>query len=190
MYEDLYSRSSEEYWGSEGNNKRMRIYYKLSKSLKCIRYLMITMLAIYCVVLATNSIFCLFDNLICCKNEILILNLINFKRFVINNYIITFIIILFVGIYFGIKQKQTVKEYVLNFVRGFLFLPVSFLLVYNFVVLGSLMRSFYLVVVFVVIMILIELLTKRIDKLYDLAVGSVEVNRKGDKKVCKNCKGK
>ena len=47
------------------------------------------------------------------------------------------------------------------------------------------MSSFYLLVVFVVVNLIINQLTNRIDKLYDVAVGNIEMNRKGDKKVCK-----
>ena len=74
--------------------------------------------------------------------------------------------------------------------NNLLFLPISALLIYNFVVLGSLMTNFYLLVVFVVIMFIINQLTTRVDKLYSIAVGEVNENRKGENKVCKKCKGK
>lgn len=71
--------------------------------------------------------------------------------------------------------------------EGLLFLPISALLTYNFMLLGSLMRSFYLVVAVAVVIFFIESLAKRIDRLYELAVGSTDENknRKGDNKVCK-----
>ena len=49
------------------------------------------------------------------------------------------------------------------------------------------MRSFYLVVAVAVVIFSIESLAKRIDRLYELAVGSTDENknRKGDNKVCK-----
>lgn len=49
------------------------------------------------------------------------------------------------------------------------------------------MSSFYLLVLYVVVTSVIGFVSKRIDTLYDIAVGSVEVNknRKGDKKLCK-----
>ena len=68
---------------------------------------------------------------------------------------------------------------------GLLFLPVSALLIYNFVALKSLMSSFYLLVVFSVLMIIINQLTNRIDRLYDIAVGSNEIKEKKGKKICK-----
>ena len=70
-------------------------------------------------------------------------------------------------------------------VSGLLFLPVSALLIYNFVELKSLMSSFYLLVVFSVLMIIINQLTNRIDRLYDIAVGSNEIKEKKGKKICK-----
>ena len=47
------------------------------------------------------------------------------------------------------------------------------------------MSSFYLLVVFSVVVIIINQLTNRIDKLYDIAVGSNETKDKGGKKICK-----
>ena len=185
MYEDLCSGSSEKYWRSEGNNKRMRSYHKLSEILKITKNILLIGLAIYCVILATNSIFCLHDKFICCDTEISILSFINFRNFVLDIYIATFIIALFVVLYFSRKQKYSMKQVINVIANSLLFLPVSSLLVYNFVVLGSLMSSFYLLVVFVVVNLIINQLTNRIDKLYDVAVGNIEMNRKGDKKVCK-----
>ena len=58
-------------------------------------------------------------------------------------------------------------------------------------ILGSLMSSFYLVVVVAVIIISIDFISKRIDRLYDVAVNGKEVkevvdkNGKGDNKKCK-----
>ena len=49
------------------------------------------------------------------------------------------------------------------------------------------MRSFYLVVVVAVLIYSIDYLIKRIDSLYELAVGSKELNKKGkgENKICK-----
>lgn len=181
----MCSGSSEKYWRDEGNNKRMRSYHKLSKILKVVKYLLIVGLAFYCVVLATNSIFCLFDRYICCENELTLLNFIDFKGFVLDIYIATFIITSFVVLYFSRKQKYSLKKFISIIVDSLLFLPVSALLIYNFVVLGSLMSSFYLLVVFSVVIIIMNQLTNRIDKLYDVAVGSNETKEKGGKKICK-----
>lgn len=163
----------------------MRSYYKLSKILNVIKYILIIGLALYCVVLATNSIFCLFERYICCDNEITLLNFIDFKGLVFDVYIATFIITSFVVLYSSRKQKYSFKKFIYIIVDSLLFLPVSALLVYNFVVLGSLMSSFYLLVVFSVVIIIINQLTTRIDKLYDIAVGSNETKEKGGKKICK-----
>ncbi len=180
VFEDLCSGSSEKYWHSEGNNKRMRGYHKLSKILKTIRYILIVLLAIYIVVLSTESIVCLFD-----KMEFNLLSSIDLKKFILDVYITTFISTSFIIFYSNRKQKYLLKKIIYLVVDSLLFLPVSILLIYNFLAVGSFMRCFYLLVVFSVVMIIIEQLTNRIDKLYDIAVGSIEINRKGDKKVCK-----
>ena len=100
-------------------------------------------------------------------------------------YIATFIITSFVVLYFSRKQKYSFNKFIYIIVNSLLFLPVSALLIYNFVALGSLMSSFYLLVVFSVVVIIINQLTNRIDKLYNIAVGSNETKDKGGKKICK-----
>ena len=115
------------------------------------------------------------------------MNIDTFKKFVYDTYIITFIMSLFVVLYVSRKRKYSLKKIVLIMIKGLLFLPISSLLTYNFVMLGSLMRSFYLAVIIAVLVFAIDFLIKRIDSLYDLAVGSTDVNknRKGESKVCK-----
>lgn len=179
-------RSSEKYWSEEGNNKRMQTYHKFSKALKIIDYVFVIGFVFYILVLCTNSLFHLFDNMINCVDQMELSHLYNFKSIVYNTYEITFITILIFVVYNLIKKKYEIKKVKSTLLVGMLFLPVSALLIYNFIMLGSLMSSFYLLVVFVVISWIIKLLTKRIDNLYDIAVGSIEIdkNRKGEKK-CK-----
>jgi hypothetical protein len=181
----LCSESSEKYWCDEGNNKRMRSYYKLSKILKVIKYLLILGLIFYFIILATNSIFCLFDKYICCEKELTLLSYVDFKKFILDIYIVTFIITLFVVLYLSRKQRYSLNKIFCILVSALLFLPVSALLIYNFVALKSLMSSFYLLVVFSVLMIIINQLTNRIDRLYDIAVGSNEIKERKGKKICK-----
>lgn len=185
IYKDLCSGSSEKYWKNEGNNKRMQNYNKLSKSLKIVKQIIKLLIIIYFIILSTNSIFCLYDRLICCNNEVNLLSFVDFRKFLLDTYIATFIIFVFVVLYISRKKKDSLNNIINIFMISLLFLPVSILVVYNFVVLGSLMRSFYLLVVFSVVIFIINQLTNRIDKLYNLAVGNMEMNRKGDKKVCK-----
>lgn len=165
----------------------MRIYHKISMTLKVFKNLLIAGLFIYCLFLSTNTIFCLFDRLNCCQNAQSLTNSVDLKKFVFDTYIITFIMMLFVVFYFSRKNKYSVKKIGSAIIGNLLFLPISALLTYNFMLLGSLMRSFYLLVVFVVIVVSINFLTNKIDKLYGIAVGSTKEhkNRKGDNKVCK-----
>lgn len=189
FYKDLFSSSCEDYWSDEGNNKRMQNYHKLSITLKYIKYLLILGLIIYGVYLSTNTIFCLFDKMICCDNDMILLSLINIKKFVFNTYIMTFVIFLFLVVYFSRRRKLNLKQILKLILVSLTFLPMSALLNYNFMILGSLMCSFYLVVIITVVMLSIDFLTKRIDGLYKIAVEGkvvkeVDMNRKGDKK-CK-----
>lgn len=181
----MCSESSEKYWCDEGNNKRMRTYYKLSKILKIIKCLLILGLILYCIILTTNSIFCLFDKYICCEKELTLLSYVDFKKFILDIYIVTFIITLFVVLYLSRKQRYSLNKIFCILVSSLLFLPVSALLIYNFVALKSLMSSFYLLVVFSVLMTIINQLTNRIDRLYDIAVGSNEIKERKGKKICK-----
>lgn len=191
FYKDLFNSSSEEYWNDEGNNKRMQTYHKLSIIMKYIRVVLLLIIVIYCLYLSTNTIFCLFDKLSCCGDEISLTSLIDLRKFVFNTYIITFVMMLFVVLYLGKKNKLNLKNIIINVFRLLLFLPISALLNYNFVILGSLMSSFYIVVVVAVIIISIDFVSKKIDRLYDVAVNGKEVkevvdkNGKGDNKKCK-----
>lgn len=168
----------------------MRNYHKVSIGLKILKYILMIAITFYCVVICTNSLFCLYDKMICCNLAIDLLTFINFKDFILDIYISTFIIISFVVLYYGRKEKYSIKRFIPILMNSLLFLPVSALLTYNFVVLGSLMLNFYLLVVFVVIIFIINQLVNRIDKLYTIAVGEVNENRKGENKICKKCKGK
>lgn len=171
----------------------MRSYHKLSIILKAIRSLLVLMVIVYCLYLSTDTIFCLFDRLSCCSNEQTIINMIDIKKFVFDTYIITFIMMLFVVLYYGKKDKLSLKRIFQICSLSLFFLPISALLNYNFMILGSLMCSFYLLVITVVIVLSIDFIRNRIDKLYDLAVGVQEVrdvnevdkNRKGENKKCK-----
>lgn len=173
----------------------MRSYHKLSIVLKVVRNLLMLMVILYCLYLSTNTIFCLFDRLSCCTDEQTILNVIDLKKFVFDTYIITFIMMLFVVLYYGKRNKLSLKKLFVICSLSLFFLPISALLNYNFMILGSLMCSFYLLVVTVVIVLSIDFIRNRIDKLYRLAVGievkedkevkEVDKNRKGENKKCK-----
>lgn len=168
----------------------MRNYHKVSIGLKILKYILMIAITFYCVVICTNSLFCLYDKMLCCDLMMDLLTFVNFKDFVLDIYIATFIIISFVVLYYGRKEKCSIKRFIIILMNSLLFLPVSALLIYNFVVLGSLMLNFYLLVVFVVIIFIINQLVNRIDKLYTIAVGEVNENRKGENKICQKCKGK
>lgn len=169
----------------------MRSYHKLSIVLKNIKYVLLLGVIIYCLYLSTNTIFCLFDKLGCCNDELTLLSMIDLRKFVFNTYTITFIMMLFVVLYYGKRNKLSMKKIIAIIGMSLLFLPISALLNYNFMILGSLMCSFYLFVVTVVIVLSIDFIRNKIDKLYELAVGGkeevneVDKNRKGDNKKCK-----
>lgn len=163
----------------------MRLYHKISIGLKILKEILIVFLAIYCIYLATISIFCMNNNLIFDYTKQNLLYFSNFKSFIFDIYIVTFIMCLFLIFYLSRKQKYTKKQILSSVVNSLFVLPISSLLFFNFVVLGSFMRNFYMLVVFVVVNLIINQLTNRIDKLYNIAVGNIETNRKGDKKVCK-----
>lgn len=165
----------------------MRSYCKISKVLKVIKTILIVLIIFYCLYLSTETIFCLFNKAFCCNNVIDLENVVNIKKHVYNTYIITFIISLFVMFYYCKKNKCKLEKIFSLIIEDLLFLPISALLTYNFVFMSSLMRSFYLVVVVAVLIYSVDYLIKRIDSLYELAVGSKELNKKGkgENKICK-----
>ena len=86
---------------------------------------------------------------------------------------------MFVVFYYSKKSKITKKNAFKIMAICLLFLPISALLNYNFIILGSLMRSFYLVVVMLIITIFIDSLNGQINKLYKIAT-------EGNEKVVKD----
>ena len=191
FYRDLFNSSAEEYWKDEGNNKRMQFYHKLSIIMKYLKVVLIFLIIIYCLYLSTNTIFSIFDNFNCLNNNANLIKLIDLRKFVLNTYIITFVIMMFLVVYYGKKNNLNCKNIINTLIKSILFLPCSALLNYNFMILGSLMRSFYLVVVVAVIILSIDYILKRINRLYDLAVNETAVNivvnkyGKGDNRKCK-----
>ena len=159
FYKDL--NSSEKYWSEEGNNKRMQFYHKLSKGLKIVDYIVKALLILYILILCTNSLFSLFHNSIINES----IAQLDFNTVVLNTYKITFISILLLISYYGRKNNYTIKKTITSFLNSLLLLPICVLLIYNFMILGSLMSSFYLLVTFIMITFVTKTLSRKIDRL-------------------------
>lgn len=158
----------------------MQNYYKMSKILKLIDKLLILVLIIYFINLSTESLIHLWNN----SNYEFLQKIEDFKSYVFNTYIITFVFSLFIIGFASYKYKYRIDTIYKLIVLSLLLLPIAVLINYNFNLLNSLMSSFYLIVVLVVIMLSINYFTIKIDKLYKIAVEGSEVikNRKGEKK--------
>ena len=65
------------------------------------------------------------------------------------------------------------------FICGILLIPEIVLLIIHFAVFSSLMSSFYYLVVTVAMILIVNSITVRIDKLYELATGENELKTKG-----------
>ena len=165
----------------------MRCYTRIARILTIIKYTLLVGLVLYILCISTNSIFILFNQEEILQNKLLLINTIDFKKFIYDTYTITFIITLFVVGYYSRKNKYSIVKILKIISMSLFLLPISALLNYNFTIIGSLMSSFYLVVVVAVILLSIEFCTKRINSLYDIAVGSTNESKKGkgDNKKCK-----
>lgn len=155
----------------------MQNYHKITIGLKIIKLIIIGLIALYCVSLSTNSILHLstYDNIF-----------IDCGKMIYDTYIITFIMSLFVVLLIGIKYKFSLLKVYTLIIMVLLFLPISALLIYNFKMFDNLMCSFYIMIICAVIVVTVDSIIKRINKLYNLAVGSTNFNnRKGETKVCK-----
>lgn len=157
----------------------MQNYFKLSKILKVINKLLIFALVVYCISLSTNSLIHLWNN----SNYAFLQKIEDFKTFLINTYIITFVVSLFIIGFASYKYKYSIKMIYKLIILSSLLLPIAVLINYNFNLLNSFMSSFYLIVVLAVVMLSINYFTIKIDKLYKLAVEGSEIikNRKGEK---------
>lgn len=157
----------------------MQNYFKLSKILKVINKLLIFALVVYCISLSTNSLIHLWNN----SNYAFLQKIEDFKSFLINTYIITFVVSLFIIGFASYKYKYSIEMIYKLIILSLLLLPIAVLINYNFNLLNSFMSSFYLIVVLAVVMLSINYFTIKIDKLYKLAVEGSEIikNRKGEK---------
>ncbi len=157
----------------------MQNYFKLSKILKVINKLLIFALVVYCISLSTNSLIHLWNN----SNYAFLQKIEDFKTFLINTYIITFVVSLFIIGFASYKYKYSIEMIYKLIILSLLLLPIAVLINYNFNLLNSFMSSFYLIVVLAVVMLSINYFTIKIDKLYKLAVEGSEIikNRKGEK---------
>lgn len=173
FYTDLYDRSAMEYWKDEGNNKRMQKYHKISNILKVVKQIMFLLTAFIFVNLITQSLIYL--------TSINVININKFIDFILDIYNICLITLVFVITLIAIKKKNVkdTKEIIMMFICGILLIPEIVLLIIHFAVFSSLMSSFYYLVVTVAMILIINSITVRIDKLYELATGENELKTKG-----------
>lgn len=173
FYTDLYDRSAMEYWKGEGNNKMMQKYHKISNILKVVKQIMFLLTAFIFVNLITQSLIYL--------TSVNVININKFIDFILDIYNICLITLVFVIILIAIKKKNVkdTKEIIMMFICGILLIPEIVLLIIHFAVFSSLMSSFYYLVVTVAMILIINSITVRIDKLYELATGENELKTKG-----------
>ena len=126
----------------------MQNYFKLSKILKVINKLLIFALVVYCISLSTNSLIHLWNN----SNYAFLQKIEDFKTFLINTYIITFVVSLFIIGFASYKYKYSIEMIYKLIILSLLLLPIAVLINYNFNLLNSFMSSFYLIVVLAVVM--------------------------------------
>lgn len=175
MYEDLSRKDAVEYWRSEGNNKWMQKYYKLQGILRMIRWIITMIFIIYLLKLVSESMITICTG---CLMEKL-----DSSLWIFNIYKILVILLVFCTLYLK-RKNYSIEKIAYIFITSLLIMPLVVLVVFHFAVLGSLMSSFYLVVLFVVTILLISKLINRINILYDAATKVVENNkakRKGEK---------
>ncbi len=173
FYTDLYDRSAMEYWKGEGNNKMMQKYHKISNILKVVKQIMFLLTAFIFVNLITQSLIYL--------TSVNVININKFIDFILDIYNICLITLVFVIILIAIKKKNVkdTKEIIMMFICGILLIPEIVLLIIHFAVFSSLMSSFYYLVVTVAMILIVNSITVRIDKLYELATGENELKTKG-----------
>lgn len=106
----------------------------------------------------------------------------NNSSWIINIYKIS-IIVITLSLLFYKRKNYSFEKLGYIFLGSLLIIPLIVLMIFHFAVLGSLMSSFYLVVLFVVIILTINKVINRINLLYDAATKVVEnkTKRKGEK---------
>ena len=104
------------------------------------------------------------------------------STWIINIYKISIIAIMF-SLLFYKNRNYSIEKLGYIFLGSLLIIPLIVLMIFHFAVLGNLMSSFYLVVLFVVVILAMNKLINRIIVLYDAATKVVEnkMKRKGEK---------
>ena len=178
MYEDLRRKDAVDYWKNEGNNKRMQQYYKIQNGLRIIRWILVMILIIHVLKLVSTSLVTLCTKLELSDNLIQLNN----SSWIINIYKISIIIIM-LSLLFYKRKNYSFEKLGYTFLGSLLVIPLIVLMIFHFAVLGSLMSSFYLVVLFVVIILTINKVISRINVLYEKEKKVVEnkTKRKGEK---------
>lgn len=173
FYADLYDRSAMEYWKGEGNNKRMQKYHKISNFLKIFKQFIFLLTAFIFAMMLTQSIIYL--------ASVNVINIDRFMNFVLDIYNICLITLVFAILLYAIKKRQVnnSKKIIMMFICGILLIPEIVLLIIHFAVFSSLMSSFYYLVVTVALILIINSITVRIDRLYEIATGENELKTKG-----------
>ena len=178
MYKDLRRNDAVDYWKNEGNNKRMQQYYKIQHGLRMIRWILVMILVIHVLKLVSMSIITLCTELELSNNLIQLSN----STWIINIYKISIIAIMF-SLLFYKNRNYSIEKLGYIFLGSLLIIPLIVLMIFHFAVLGNLMSSFYLVVLFVVVILAMNKLINRIIVLYDAATKVVEnkMKRNGEK---------
>lgn len=173
---DIFGKNAEDYWSNEGNNKRMRFYCNLNRGLRVIKFLLKLFIALYLIGIASESLISIierngyqsllevFDN----PNNPSISNSIT------NMYLISFV--LMIGYYvLDYKINSRTKMELINSVTKSIFLlPVIVLVLFHFKLNGSLMSTFWIAIVIILLSAGITVLNTKIYKLYAVSVGKPE----------------
>lgn len=162
---DLFSNNAVNYWKDEGCNNRMRKYILMSKILTVMQLVIMLFVILYFIYISTISILKLQS----------INNIDDSVRFIINIYQVSTIGI--IGLYVASNKlkKLSLEKLVFNIIKSLVILPLIALIMFYFDLIGYLMLSFWILIIFMIFEIVINGFNKRVKFLHEVSIGKEKV---------------
>lgn len=173
---DIFGKNAKDYWSNEGNNKRMRFYCNFNRGFKVIKILLTLFIALYLIRIASESLVSIIEGngyqffleMFCNPNDPSISNSIT------NIYSISFILITGYSVLDFKINSKTKLELINNLIRSIFFFPVIVLVFFHFKLNGSLMSTFWIITIVILLSLGIGFINNRIDNLYKISIGKEE----------------
>lgn len=168
---DVCGKQVKDYWKNEGCNKRMQRYVLIKNILHWVQLIVMLLLVCYVVLITTDMIVNIFNDGDMATNIIQKYHAKAIQDIILNVYQIGFVLILMINLLDYKLKSMSLYNVFKNVIRDTLGLPIVMLIIFYFMTVGNLMLTFWVLVAFVIINVVIDLYTNRIELLNNIATG-------------------